>query len=156
MKQISLSILIFVFLSCNENQKNIEKDSSLPSENIIILDFPSFQDSTWMPSDEKINKTIKEIENFLNNPIVDNAYDSISVIKINQNIRNYTAQFKGKYSYGKKIILCNFFPTSDLKLINYDLKKIPHIVDDGKYFYWSIAYYINKNILFNFFANGKG
>ena len=155
MKQVYIIILILFLLSCNENQKNVKENNFLSSKNIIILDSSFFQDSTWIPTNEDIAKTINNIENFLNNPNIDSAYDINSVDKINQNIQNYTAQFSGEYSDGRKIIRCNFFPTSDLRFIHYDLKKIPHLVDDGGYFYWRITYDLIDDTLFNFFVNGE-
>ena len=147
--------LLFVFIILFGGYAIPQDSIFIPYDNIILLDASDFEDSTWILNNDDIVRVKGEIEKFLINPNVDNSYDSLSVIKIRSNIKNYSVQLSGEYRDGRKIIWCNFFPTSDLKYLKYDLTKIPHIVMDGGYFYWSITFEIERNMLFNFFVNGE-
>ena len=157
MKYIILITLIIFTISCNKTEEDSHSkyNSSIPQKNIIILDASSFRDSSWVPSVNDVNTTIKQIENFLSNPHQMNSYDSIAAKKIYSRFNLYAVQLSGEYRNGKKIIWCNFFPETDLRFINYDLKNTPHIVEDGGSAYWQISYDIIDKKLFNFFVNGE-
>lgn len=155
MKQIYYISVIFVCIGCNVNKNNSQNNNLFSSQNVIILDESSFLDSTWLPTQSDITETINCIDNFLTKPSLDNFYDSVSVTKILQNIKIYSAQFSGEYRNGRKVIWCNFFPSSDSIYINYDLKKIPHIVNDGGFYYWQVIYAIGMDKIINFLVNGK-
>ncbi|MBE0571306.1 MAG: hypothetical protein IH618_07160 [Ignavibacteriaceae bacterium] len=155
MRYIIITSLFFLLISCKEVKLQSDYSSSLPKKNIFILDASAFRDSTWIPSKDDINNIFKQIQIFLSNPPLMNSYDSIAVNKIKSKFNLYAVQLSGEYHNGRKIIWCNFFPKTDLRFINYDLKNTPHIVDDGGADYWQISYDLISKNLFNFFVNGE-
>lgn len=155
MRYIIITSLILLLISCKEEKLQSDYSSSLPEKNIFILDASSFRDSTWIPSKDDIKNILKQIQNFLSNPPLMDSYDSIAVNKIKSKFNLYAVQLSGEYHNGRKIIWCNFFPKTDLRFINYDLKNTPHIVDDGGSAYWQISYDLISKKLFNFFVNGE-
>ncbi len=155
MRYIIITSLILLLISCKEEKLQSDYTSSLTEKNIFILDASSFRDSTWIPSKTDINNTLKQIESFISDPPLMDNYDSISVNKIKSKFNLYAVQLSGEYLNGRKIIWCNFFPITDLRFINFDLKYTPYIVDDGGTAYWRISYDLISKKLFNFFVNGE-
>ena len=150
-----LSISVILFFSCNEQEQQKNKINFLNSKNIIILDASSYKDSTWIPTNKDLDNALKGVESFLQNPDIDDEYYLASVKKIILNIQNYTAQFSGQYRNGKRIIWCNFFPKEDIKEIDYDLNKVPYLVNDGGFYHWKIIYDVQNNKVYNFIVNGE-
>ncbi len=155
MRFIIITSLILFVISCREEKLKNELNSSFPEKNIFILDASSFRDSTWIPSNDDIKNIIEQIESFLSNPPILDSNDSVTINEIYSRFNLYAVQLSGEYRNGRKIIWCNFFPKTDLRFINNDLKKKPHIVYDGGSAYWQISYDIIDKKLFDFSVNGE-
>lgn len=119
-------------------------------DNMVILDVDYPYKSTWMPTDDEVQKALSKIYEFIEHPSGLSDFQKREIVKIKKNISSYRVQFVGSEINGEKVIWCNFFPDESFD----DWKEDVVMVDDGGFWFWEIQYVEKTGECIHFISNG--
>src|SRR4051812_234606 len=77
----------------------------VPAQNRVIL-----HSGRWTPTQSQADAAFRSAQRFLQRPVVSERYYLGQITEILKHRKEHRVQFIGRYSKGRKIILCSFFP----------------------------------------------
>ena len=123
-------------------------DTAINEANRVIL-----SSRVWNPSVEQTRNAITAIQLFLEKPNATNDWSQAQIKEISHHTKEYRVQFRGVIHDGRKLVHCNFFPTS-IKFPYWKQEEVS--VSDGGYWFWQIDYDPKTHECVNLVVNGDG
>ncbi len=124
----------------------------VPRENRVIL-----HSARWTPTQSQADAAFRSVQRFLQRPVVADRYYLEQISEILKHRKEYRVQFIGRYSKGRKVVLCSFFPIrfpSEKEDFHPEWRHQPVEVMDGGCWYWRLDYDPETDRCSNFDVNG--